>query len=130
MSDLDSDERAAWLDPNAVLNPNLLDSLLRADGVSQDSLIGRLCETWITEPGKGYPIMRLTDGQIAIRVDGYSCLCGSETTTLYLVSGLHFGAFAYNCDEHGNYLANMRDQEFYCGDECLQRWRKQRDSSG
>lgn len=43
------------------------------------------------------------------------CPC---TMRVYTHSGLHSGAWCYAYDWDGKYLANLRDQSYYCEGEC------------
>ena len=51
---------------------------------------------------------------IAIRARIACNKCKKRKHTVYMVSGLHKGAFCYVTDINGNYAANLRDQIITC----------------
>ena len=60
-------------------------------------------------------IVQLKNGKIAIKVRR-RCKCQRRIFTLYLVSGLHKGAFCYTADVTGNMERfNLRDHVLDCG---------------
>lgn len=62
-------------------------------------------------------ITRLGNGKIAIRVR-VKCECRRKRQTLYLVSGIHAGAFCCTADIEGNRSKfNLRDNVVVCN-EC------------
>lgn len=98
-----------------MLNTHDLDSLLD-EGFDPHWLIGQRVE-W-HDPDELLPVVIIKgsahlqhEAQCQGLRGGYDC---PETTTVYLGSGLHHGAWCYAYDEEGNYLANLRDQSYVC----------------
>ncbi len=97
---------AASLDP--LLEPAQLDDLLES-GADLAPVFGRYA-AW---NGVAFPIVPLRD-TLAIRVSLPCARCGRNPTTVFAMSGLQRGAFCYVYDQQGEYLANLREQEYVC----------------
>jgi hypothetical protein len=73
-----------------------------------DPLLERLVD-WHGTPDS----ICLIKGKIRL-VHEAKCSCGEVGSTVFLGQGLHAGAWVYAYDEEGNFLANLRDQEYVC----------------
>lgn len=80
-----------------------------------DQIIGRQAD-WHGTP---FPIVPFL-GSIAIQVILPCARCGKNPDTVYARSGCHHGAFCYVYDQHGTFLADLRNQEYVCS-ECQER---------
>ena len=59
-------------------------------------------------------VVKLRNGEIAIRARILCNKCRKRKHTVYMVSGLHKGAFCYTTDINGNHTGNLRDQVVVC----------------
>jgi len=91
-----------------LLEPGALDDLLEKKA-ELSPVFGRYA-AW---NGQAFPIVPMLD-TLAIRVSLPCARCGRNSTTVFARSGLHQGAFCYVYDAFGNYVANLRDQEYLC----------------
>lgn len=63
-------------------------------------------------------VEKLSNGKIVIRLELPCFKCGKLLSDILVRSGLNHGAFCYVCDEDGNYVANLRDQNVTCEEDC------------
>lgn len=96
--------------PDGALDVEELDEYLVH--VNVDALIGRKV---LWHNGEELTAVRLTNGALGLVIDLRCAEAECRATArYYLISGLHSGAWCYVADEKGNYLGNLRDEEWRC----------------
>ena len=91
-----------------LLEPGLLDDLLESEA-PLEPVFGRYA-AW---NGQAFPIVPMLE-TLAIRVSLPCARCGRNPMIAYARSGCHRGAFCYVYDSEGNFLADLRNQEYVC----------------
>jgi hypothetical protein len=91
-----------------LLEPGPLDDLLESE-VSLDPVFGRYA-AW---NGQAFPIVPMLE-TLAIRVSLPCARCSRNPMIAYARSGCLRGAFCYVYDAEGNFLADLRNQEYVC----------------
>jgi hypothetical protein len=85
-----------------------LDDLLESE-TPLEQVFGRYA-AW---NGQAFPIVPMLE-TLAIRVSLLCARCGRNPMIVYARSGCHRGAFCYVYDAEGNFLADLRNQEYVC----------------
>ncbi len=91
-----------------LLETSPLDDLLESEA-PLEQVFGRYA-AW---NGQAFPIVPMLE-TLAIRVSLSCARCGRNPMIVYARSGCHRGAFCYVYDAEGNFLADLRNQEYVC----------------
>ncbi len=98
--------------PTIIIDVSEIDLLLDS-GLDPIHLDGQLLR-W--HDGGNYPLL-LVRGQPRASLTVVCDRCRKSTIDLLVGPGLHNGAWCYVFDGRGNYIANLRDDVWVCG-EC------------
>lgn len=104
-----------------LLEPGPLDDLLESRA-PLEQVFGRYA-AW---NGQAFPIVPMLE-TLAIRVSLPCARCGRNPMIAYARSGCHRGAFCYVYDAEGNFLADLRNQEYVCS-KCREKGSEQTSS--
>jgi hypothetical protein len=91
-----------------LLETGPLDDLLESEA-PLEPVLGR----YVAWDGQAFPIVPMLE-TLAIRVSLPCARCGRNPMITYARSGCHRGAFCYVYDAEGNFLADLRNQEYVC----------------
>ena len=81
--------------------------------VREEAPLEPVFEHYAAWNGQAFPIVPMEE-TLAIRVSLPCARCGRNPMIAYARSGCHRGAFCYVYDAEGDFLADLRNQEYVC----------------